>query len=124
MQKPAFADVLASLQLLPGPTRDLLQPFYEALRAADGVDSEEQAVRALQPLVQYWLEHPTASTAELRQHSQLLTVQLQLQPLLSGLLAAGNPSLLPLLSAVQPAAAAAPALLAPPATPFATGVAG
>ena len=126
VQKPAFAAVLASLQLLPGPTQDLLQPFYQALRAADSVDSEEQAIRALQPLVQYCLEHPAASTAELRQHSQLLTAggQLHLQPLLSGLLAAGNPSLLPLLSAVQPAAAAAPALLAPPATPFATGVAG
>lgn len=101
VRKPAFAAVLASLQLLPGPVQNSLQPFYLALRAADSVDSDEQAATLLEPLVRFCVDHPGATAADLRQQVQLQSAGAQLNPLL-GLLS-GNGSLLSLLSGQQAA---------------------
>ena len=103
VQKPAFAAVLASLQLLGPSVQGQLQPLFLALLAADTLGSDEQAVRALQPLVQLCLDHPGASATELKQEVQLHSAKGQLHPLLSGLLGATNPPLLSLLSGAQSA---------------------
>lgn len=90
IQKPPFAAVHTALQLLPSRTQEDLQPFYLALRAADTVDNEQQAVAAVEPLLRFCLDHPAATAQDLKQQEQLLSASSQVNPFIN--LLSGNPT--------------------------------
>ena len=107
IQKAPFAATYEALRLLPERAQDSLQPFYLALRAADTVDSEQQAVAALEPLTRFCLDHPEATAQDLRQQVQLLSASSQVNPLLS-LLQGNQGGLLQLLGCAGAAASQPP----------------
>ena len=100
IQKGPFAATYEALRLLPDSAQDSLQPFYLALRAADTVDSEQQAVSALEPLTRFCLDHPAATAQDLKHQVQLLSASNQVNPFL-GLLTGNQGNLLQLLGAAN-----------------------
>ena len=107
IQKGPFAATYEALRQLPDSAQDSLQPFYLALRAADTVDSDQQAVAALEPLTRFCLDHPAATAQDLKQQVQLLSASNQVNPFL-GLLTGNQGNLIQLLQGAansQPAQA-------------------
>ena len=108
IQKAQLAATYEALRVLPEGAQDSLQPFYLALRAADTVDGEQQAVAALEPLTRFCVDHPRATAQDLKQQVHLLSASSQANPFLN-LFSGNQGNLLQLLGA----AASQPAQRAP-----------
>lgn len=64
LRKPTFIAVQSALQQLPTAIQEHLQPFYRALRQADSIEPEEQALKAVHVVIKFASDNPNASEAE------------------------------------------------------------